>query len=350
MAAQESGAAVRAVPAAPDAELTLDTALLGRPDAPDLVVIASGTHGVEGYGGAACQLHFMQYWSRFRRLDDVAFLLVHAVNPWGYFHDRRVTQEGVDLNRNFVADFTATPRSGYAGFHRLLVTDYRPLPAGIRNELRLLRYALDKKSREALKVAVSAGQYTHPDGLFYGGAAPTKCRIAWETLLREHVAGRRRSVLIDLHTGLGKRGSAELISYLPPWSADFQAMNAWFHGDLHSMQAGSVTAPVVGTLTEGFDRLVPGKSFAIGLEFGTAPALQVLNAMRMDHWVRLQEERLPLAMRERARRRMKRAFCVQDPVWHAQITAGFDRAITGLLDGLRSGVGQQAPAGNHGDP
>lgn len=89
--------------------LSTDVAYLGSADAQSLVIIASGTHGVEGYAGAACQFRFMEtYPARFAS-RRIAWLLVHAVNPWGFHHDRRVTREGLDLNRYFVdfpvADF-----------------------------------------------------------------------------------------------------------------------------------------------------------------------------------------------------------------------------------------------------
>ena len=38
---------------------------------------------------------------------EQAVLLVHAINPHGFAWSRRVTQENVDLNRNFLVDFTA---------------------------------------------------------------------------------------------------------------------------------------------------------------------------------------------------------------------------------------------------
>ena len=39
--------------------LFTDTAYLGPADARNIVVIASATHGVEGYAGAACQFRFL---------------------------------------------------------------------------------------------------------------------------------------------------------------------------------------------------------------------------------------------------------------------------------------------------
>jgi hypothetical protein len=338
--AQSLNARTSSIPYAPEmpheAELSVDTAYLGRDNAPMLIVIASGTHGVEGYAGAACQFRFMRAYAHHARHDKIGFLLVHAVNPWGFFHDRRVTHEGVDLNRNFVDDFSAPARSaGYSAFHQRLVSNFRPLPAGIWNEVRLLQSAISKNSRTDMRTAITGGQYSHPDGLFYGGTAPTQSRLTWEKIITGHMANRTCAVLIDIHTGLGKAGSGELISYLDASSPDFQEMSSWFDGDIKSMQSGqSVTAPVEGTLTAGFDRLVPCKSYAIGLEFGTRSPLTVLNAMRFDHWVHNNAATLSSTHRSRAREKMKHAFAIEDPRWHDRITLRFDEVLDGLVAGL----------------
>jgi hypothetical protein len=319
--------------------LSTDTVYLGPADARAIVVISSGTHGVEGYGGAACQFRFMQTWRERFSSSEIAYLLVHAVNPWGYFHDRRVTQEGVDLNRNFI-DFpiASQPPSGYRAFHDLLVSNFRPLPAGLWNELKLFSGALTGKRRRAIQAAITAGQYEFPDGLFFGGFAPTKSRIVWEKIIETYAGGRERAFLLDLHTGLGKRGAGELISYLPSSSRNFQRMSGWFHGSLKSMTKGdSVSAAVEGTLTAGFDRSVAGQSYAIGLEFGTQSAVVVLNAVRADQWYRNNAARLSHKDREWVRRKMKDAFCVSDARWHDQVTARFDQVMEQLVEAMSKG-------------
>jgi hypothetical protein len=319
--------------------LSTDVAYLGPADAATLIVIASGTHGVEGYAGAACQLHFMETWQSRFAASGVAFLLVHAVNPWGYLHDRRVTPEGVDLNRNFV-DFPlphAAP-SAYRRYHARLVDDFRPLPRGWWNELRLLASALTARRRRQLQAAVTAGQYDCPDGLFYGGAAPTRSRIVWDEIVRTYAAAREHAVLLDIHTGLGERGAGELISYLPPSAPAFREMSGWFDGELVSMQDGeSVTAAVDGTLTAAFDRTVGDGGRAIGLEFGTRAPLSVLNALRADHWYHNNADSLPQAMRGDARRRMKAAFLLSDPDSQHAVLARFDQVMRQLVAALAPG-------------
>ncbi len=316
--------------------LSTDTAYLGPADAQTIVVIASGTHGVEGYAGAVCQCHFMETYLARWASSSIAYLLVHAVNPWGFLNDRRVTREGVDLNRNFV-DFPvpAAQLSGYRAYHHLLVSNFRPLPAGLWNELRLLACMLTRRQRKSAQAAITAGQYAYPDGLFFGGFAPTKSRIVWEQIIHAYLPGRRRACLLDIHTGLGKRGAGELISYLPRSSAAFQRMSGWFHGSLRSMANGdSVSMPLTGDLTAAFDRSVDAHSCALGLEFGTCAPLKVLNALRADQWYCNNAATLSEKQRQRVRQKMKNAFFPSDPQWSIQITGRFDQVMEQLIAGI----------------
>lgn len=195
--AAQLGASTRAYVHADDhaPPLSTDVAYLGPHQAPALVVLASGTHGVEGYAGAACQFRFMQDYQARYAGSGLGFLLVHAVNPWGYYHDRRVTREGVDLNRNFVEFTGGAARSAYGSYHGMLVSAFRPLPRGLWNEIRLLSCALTRERRRLLQAAITAGQYDHPDGLFFGGAAPTQSRQIWEQVVQDFALGRQRAFL-----------------------------------------------------------------------------------------------------------------------------------------------------------
>lgn len=86
-------------------ELNIDTAYIGPPSAPNVLVLVSGTHGVEGYCGSACQIAAttLRMWKELPQ--DSAVLLIHALNPYGFAHGRRVNEDNVDINRNCVADF-----------------------------------------------------------------------------------------------------------------------------------------------------------------------------------------------------------------------------------------------------
>jgi hypothetical protein len=87
-----------------DETLATDVAWIGREDADKLLIITSGIHGVEGYCGSGCQIAMLNDDSLFARAKelDIAIALVHAVNPHGFSYGRRVNEDNVDVNRNFI--------------------------------------------------------------------------------------------------------------------------------------------------------------------------------------------------------------------------------------------------------
>jgi hypothetical protein len=92
--------------------LTIDIAWFGSKSPRQVVVHSSGLHGVEGFAGSAVQ---MQVLRRLPRLtDDTAAIFIHAVDPYSMAWLRRVNENNVDLNRNFLAS-----SSDYAGAPRL---------------------------------------------------------------------------------------------------------------------------------------------------------------------------------------------------------------------------------------
>ena len=175
----------------------LDVALAGSPTATKLLVISSAVHGVEGNCGSGVQVHSLRHtdwfagrWPDAQRGDDVAVLYLHAVNPWGFSHGRRVMHENVDLNRNFVDFDQPLPlNAGYRSVHDLLLpAQWPPSPA---HEAGVAQF-IATQGMPALQAAVSSGQYEFADGLFYGGHAPTWSHLALRQVLREHTRHTRQ--------------------------------------------------------------------------------------------------------------------------------------------------------------
>jgi hypothetical protein len=151
--------------------LSTDAAWIGPPDARIVLVTISATHGVEGYCGSACQLDFLLTGGPLP--PDVAVLAVHALNCYGYAWDRRVTEEGCDLNRNFV-DFDA-PLPENPGHDELAAHLVPPALEGAafeHAEAAIAAYR-QKHSELAFQTARKSGQYRHPGGMFFGGLGPT---------------------------------------------------------------------------------------------------------------------------------------------------------------------------------
>jgi len=81
----------------------------------------------------------------------------------------------------------------------------------------------------------------------------------------------------------------------------------------------SVSSELEGTLARGFQAALPTCEMTfLGLEFGTRPVLEVLTALRADHWM---HARAPQdgARRAAAQRLMRDAFYVDTPAWQAAV-------------------------------
>jgi len=270
--------------------LATDVAWLGDVDAPAVLVLLSATHGVEGFCGSGAQVDFLTHPPRLPK--GVAVLLVHAINPHGFAWLRRVTEEGVDLNRNYV-DF-AEPLPANPGYAELADAILPAVLSGqelAEADARLAAYE-EAHGRVAYEEAVSAGQYSHADGLFYGGLKPTWSRLTSEAIMCDYgLIGRRRVGLLDFHTGLGPFGYGEPICDHPPGSEAVRLARDWY-GD-------SVTEPALGTSSSvakyglsdyGWQRLVGEGLIFIALEFGTYSVDNMVHALRADHWLHRQGE------------------------------------------------------------
>lgn len=96
----------------------LDVAQVGADSPKNLLILISGTHGVEGFCGSGCQVGYLTDRVYEALPADARVLLVHALNPFGFAWLRRVNEENVDLNRNFQDFNRSLPSSaGYETFH-----------------------------------------------------------------------------------------------------------------------------------------------------------------------------------------------------------------------------------------
>src|SRR5262249_14364712 len=183
--------------------LSIDVARLGPEDATDALVVLSGTHGVEGLAGAGCQVGFLTDRLYEALPPSACALLVHALNPHGFAWLRRVNEDNIDLNRNFVDFSHPPPSTAYEPLHPWLVPGDWEGDVRVRADAALKQY-IKPHGMRAFQQALTAGQYTRSDGLFYGGIAPTWSAQTLEQLLRDQLPeGVRRVAVLDLHTGLG---------------------------------------------------------------------------------------------------------------------------------------------------
>src|ERR1700681_3685975 len=116
---------------APGEKLSMDFALPGSADSPGMLLLISGTHGVEGFCGSGCQVALLNDPTFIAEVErsGIAVLMLHALNPYGFSHLRRVNEDNADLNRNFV-DFGSplAVNRAYAEIHSMLLPATWPAP------------------------------------------------------------------------------------------------------------------------------------------------------------------------------------------------------------------------------
>jgi Protein of unknown function (DUF2817) len=339
-AARDAGLAITSYPLplpGRDGEtLAIDVARQGPREARSLLMLSSGTHGVEGYAGSGAQTALLldAAWMSRVEASGVAVLYVHALNPYGFSHVRRVTHENVDLNRNF-QDFGRPPPANpaYCELHPLLLPP--AWPPTWRNRAAIAGLIVTRGLR-TLQTALTAGQYERPDGMFFGGTEPTWSHRALRRLLREHAANARRLAWIDLHTGLGRSGRGERgFMGVRGDSAGFARANAWWGKPapvVHLGAAESVSARLVGLMWTAATEECPAAEFTgIYMEFGTQPRLSVLRALRGDHWLH-QHPQAPPALATRIKQQLFDAFFVDTRAWKRAVVSEVRAAAGQALD------------------
>lgn len=279
---------------APDgAPVHTDVAVIGEADAPAVMLLNSATHGVEGFCGSAALVAWLRSEAPSALPASVRAVLIHAINPHGFAWLRRVTEGNVDLNRNFGEHGGRYPGNPeYETLHPILVPA-RWDDAGRADCVRQLEAFVKERGQFALQAAVTRGQHSHADGLFFGGHAPTWSNGTFHAVLERLVKGAARVAFLDFHTGLGPYGTAELIAGARPGTPNGDRLVAWFgDGVITSPAAGnSSSAPLTGVIGGAVRRNLPGTEvISITVEFGTYSVREVLAALQADNWLHLRGE------------------------------------------------------------
>ncbi|MED5622229.1 M14 family metallopeptidase [Ideonella sp. BN130291] len=315
--------------------LAMDVARFGAADARRLLVLTSACHGVEGYCGSGVQIALLSDPAFHRAADaaGAAVLYIHALNPYGFSWWRRTTHENVDLNRNFI-DFSRPPPTnpGYEEIaHALVPPQWPPTP---ENEAVLMRF-LAQHGEKALQQAISGGQYTHPQGLFYGGANPTWSHQTLRHVLQEHGQRCERLGWIDFHTGLGPTGVGERIFACQDDAQAWARAQQWWGPAVTSIHDGSSSsAQLEGLMWMAAYQECPQAEYTgIALEYGTVPLRETIEAMRGDQWLENHPE-VGAPQAQAIKQRLLAAFYTDTDAWRAAIVQQGTEAALQACAGL----------------
>ena len=316
--------------------LAMDVVREGARDAKSLLLITSACHGAEGFCGSGVQVALLRdaAWHALLRDSGVAVLYIHALNPHGFSWLRRVTQEGVDLNRNF-QDFTQPlpANAGYDQLAHLLVPEQWPPTAEVQAAMQ--RYTV-LHGPAATQTAITSGQYFHPLGMWYGGVNPTWSHVTLPPVLQEHGQHCKRLGWIDLHTGLGPSGHGERIFACRDDAQALARARAWWGAEVTSIYDGSSTSALLTGLMwmAAYQECAQAEYTGIALEYGTVPLAEVIDALRGDHWLECHPE-AEAALATAIKQRVRDAFYTDTDVWKERIVEQAFEAAQQAVQGLR---------------
>lgn len=318
-----------------DSPLTMDMAIL-KGELPGVLIHSSATHGVEGYSGSAIQLALLQEGVLPLPEERPTVVLVHAVNPNGMKNYRRFNENNVDLNRNGISNFEEFLKNrdpniaGYDNFRDFTAPQNKPTAwwdATVGFWYRAVPLLL-QHGYVALKRVLVAGQYHHPQGIFYGG---TKREQSIEQLIafatdpkREILApiGKKEPVVwIDVHTGLGPSGMDTIVSEKPLMPDE---MEKWFPTaynrltpEVKSTGAMDGYELVQGPLPSFVFEASHNTALPMTQEFGTLPGVLVARALILENMMYHYGDEE--GRRTLGRRWMQGAFYPQSTAWRASI-------------------------------
>jgi len=319
------------------ADLFTDVARLGPPpgEAEMIVLASSGTHGVEGFCGSGSQVGILETGVINRLPDGCALILVHAINPYGFAWLRRVTEDNIDLNRNNINHDAGHPaNTKYAEVHAMLTPPVWEGPEKEKADKAIMDF-IAERGLFAFQDAVSGGQYDHPDGLFFGGNAPSWSSRTWRALINDHCRGAARVAHMDFHTGLGDYGACEIISVEGNNVGGDDRARRWYGDEVKSPEKNeSLSAVVTGSMENGFRDIADSAEVtAVALEYGTKPVPEVLEALRADNWLHLHGD-IDSDLGKAIKKQIRDAFYGDTPEWKQMIWDTADKVLDQAAAGL----------------
>ncbi len=315
--------------------LAIDVACFGDPKAARQALFLSGTHGQEGFSGSAVQIGWMKSGGPAKVPAGVGVVLVHGLNPYGFAHFTRTTENNVDLNRNFIDRASSAPENPhYETLHEdLKIRDWTE--AENARVDKAMGAFTDKHGRDALFDTLARGQYRHPDGLIFGGADREWSNRTLETIIQEILSPAERVAFIDWHTGIGDYGKPFFLCFNDAGGPMFaKACDWWGKENVDGVKPHGMERPqYTGLVFHGVQRFLGNREMCGAvIEFGTR-GVGMRRVLRLDQWLRRQTD-LDADTRATLQADMMDAFCPFDGTWRQDtLRSGLkltDQAIAGL--------------------
>jgi hypothetical protein len=327
------------------APLFTDVCTIGASEAGAALTLCSGTHGVEGFAGSGIQTGLLRDGLASWLPSGVRVVMIHALNPYGFAYLRRANEDNVDVNRNFVDHSERyPPNDEYDRLSKVMAPVRLSLLSRVAAFYQIASFRLLRGS-SPLQAAVSRGQYTHDQGLFFGGTAPIWSNSTFRAIAERYLGTADRVAFIDLHTGLGPHGYGEMIVGDPVNSDAFRRALRWWGARVRTVKDdSSVSVDLSGSIKSALSEMLQNTEFTCGsLEFGTVAPMRVLRALQAENWLH-HHGGADHRQAEAVKTRLLRAFYPDTKEWRVQVWSQAVDVINQALLGLsRPGIAAGRP-------
>jgi hypothetical protein len=324
-------------------DLAIDVAFEGHSDAPNLLILSCGTQGADGFAGSAIESFLLhdQEWHASVKSHDTAVLYVHAVNPWGMSHLTFGDAHNINFVRNFVDFEQALPANpGYEQLHEKALTPPWDISAASEAATQEI---IKKHGLHFLLNIHQRGQYTRPNGFYYGGTAPSWAHLQWRKILQTYGRQAKRIAWVDMRRGWGvSSGQATLVANASPSDEEAidRARDWWAAGDntalvarpdaLQTLIPFGTGNPVVSLAQECPQAQYTG----LAAYFSVVQSMQELSfAARSAQWLQTQGQP-SAADAERCHAMMRAVSFKADSTWQGPVIAQGRQIAFQALAGL----------------
>ena len=299
-----------------------------------LILISSGSHGVEGFCGSGVQVGLLENGIVDLFPKGMGIFLVHALNPYGFAHCRRVNEDNVDINRNFLNFSTKTAPDNGRSITRDDIYPANWTDASKLDVERKIRHFINAHGLSSFQKAVAPGQRSYPQDPFFAGTKQTWSRCLWENFVDRVLNLTTQVVHLDVHSGLGAYGALECILPVHEKGVAYRRAVDWYgEENLRCPTFANSSSPhIEGDLPSALRKRCP-EAVTVAFEFGTAELEEMLLAVILDNWLAFNLSVTP-EQKINVKKRIKNAFYVDNDEWKKAVWRQSVDMIQKTIDGL----------------
>lgn len=327
-------------------DLYIDSILLEAEETKDnLIVITTGVHGIEGYIGATMLEVFINNFLPGLDKSNTGVLMVTNVNPYGVKYQRRYNENNVDLNRNFIFDWSQFDLNTNTDYPQ--VQSFLQPTSSIGNmalhEIGFLGGAIKQvatKGVSTLSNALLGGQYSASQGVYYGGSGDEKSTIYLKEVFKDTLySGYKNIIHLDLHSGYGPRYNMTIFNSQYEKMTEEETKAAFGYDTVIAYDSKGFY-PTNGDTTEYFYKLLekenaPIRLYSTCFEFGTLgdDFLSSIQSMKYtidenrNHWFPTTSKMTQKILKQR----YMEMFFPSEVEWREKAVADFLKATSGVL-------------------